>query len=74
MQTLKVPPLTKFICQVEERRDPKSNIARGTRELADVLIGVRGDKDRGAHKPIFGFRWVADWALGIENRLRTVVR
>jgi len=36
--------------------DPKSNIARGTRELADVLIGVRGDKDKGGHKPLFGFK------------------
>ncbi len=36
--------------------DPKSNIARGTRELADVLIGVRGDKDKGAHRPLFGFK------------------
>lgn len=35
--------------------DPKSTIARGAREIGDILIGVRGDKDKGGHK-LFGVK------------------
>jgi MinD-like ATPase involved in chromosome partitioning or flagellar assembly len=35
--------------------DPKSTIGRGAREIADILIGVRGDKDqKAAHHLPFG--------------------
>ncbi len=36
--------------------DPKSMIAKGAQELAGILIGVRGDKDKGTHKLPFGFK------------------
>jgi pilus assembly protein CpaE len=36
--------------------DPKSTIARSAREIADILIGVRGDKDKGSRKLPFGFK------------------
>ena len=37
--------------------DPKSTIARGAREIADILIGVRGDKDAKAERHLpFGFK------------------
>ena len=36
--------------------DPRSTIAKGAQELAGILIGVRGDKDKGTHKLPFGFK------------------
>jgi len=36
--------------------DPKSTIARSAREIGDILIGVRGDKDKGSRKLPFGFK------------------
>ncbi len=36
--------------------DPRSMIAKGAQELAGILIGVRGDKDKGTHKLPFGFK------------------
>ena len=36
--------------------DSKSTIARGTREIASILIGVRGDKDKPTHNLPFGFK------------------
>ena len=35
--------------------DPKSAIARASHELGDLLIGIRGDKDKGKHLP-FGLK------------------
>ena len=36
--------------------DPKSTIARASHEIADILIGVRGDKDKAKGKLPFGFK------------------